>query len=98
MSPSEISRRSMIRGAALGAAALASGAGNLLAEPVHAPPNIVFILADDMGYADIACYGRPDLRTPNIDSIASRGIRFLQAYANSAVCSATRPFRNSMSE
>ena len=90
MSPSEISRRSMLRGAALGAAALASGAGKLLAEPVHAPPNIVFILADDMGYADIACYGRPDLRTPNIDSIASRGMRFLQAYANSAVCSATR--------
>jgi arylsulfatase A-like enzyme len=90
MSPSEISRRSMLRGAALGAAALASGAGKLLAEPVYAPPNIVFILADDMGYADIACYGRPDLRTPNIDSIASRGMRFLQAYANSAVCSATR--------
>ena len=90
MSPSEISRRSMLRGAALGAAALASGAGKLLAEPVHAPPNIVFILADDMGYADIACYGRPDLRTPNIDSIASHGMRFLQAYANSAVCSATR--------
>lgn len=90
MSPSEISRRSMLRGAALGAAALASGAGKLLAEPAHAPPNIVFILADDMGYADIACYGRPDLRTPNIDSIASHGMRFLQAYANSAVCSATR--------
>jgi len=80
----------MLRGASLGAAALASGAGQLLAELVHAPPNIVFILADDMGYADIACYGRPDLRTPNIDSIASRGMRFLQAYANSAVCSATR--------
>jgi arylsulfatase A-like enzyme len=90
MSPSEISRLSMLRGAALGAAALASGAGKLLAEPVHSPPNIVFILADDLGYADIACYGRPDLRTPNVDSIASRGMRFLQAYANSAVCSATR--------
>lgn len=90
MSPSEISRRTVIRGAALGAAALVSGAGKLLAESVQAPPNIVFILADDLGYADISCYGRPDLRTPNIDSLASRGMRFLQAYANSAVCSATR--------
>src|SRR5260370_3624983 len=88
MSPSEISRRSMLRGAALGAAAL--GAGKLLAQPVHAPPNIVFILADDLGYADVACYGRPDLRTPNIDGLAVRGLRFTQAYANSAVSAATR--------
>jgi arylsulfatase A-like enzyme len=54
------------------------------------PPNIVFILADDLGYADVSCYGRPDLHTPNIDRIAAEGLRFLQAYANSAVCSATR--------
>ena len=54
------------------------------------PPNIVFILADDLGFADVACYGRPDLRTPNIDRLAAQGVRFLQAYANSAVCSATR--------
>src|SRR5688500_3446133 len=53
-------------------------------------PNIVFILADDLGYADVGCYGRPDLKTPNIDRIASQGVRFLQGYANSAVCSATR--------
>lgn len=54
------------------------------------PPNILFILADDLGYADLACYGRPDIKTPNIDHIAATGVRFLQAYANSAVCSATR--------
>ena len=54
------------------------------------PPNIVFIMADDLGYADVGCYGRPDLRTPNIDELAAKGVRFLQAYANSAVCSATR--------
>jgi len=90
MNPSEISRRTVLRGAALGAAAFASGAGKLLSESVKTPPNIVFILADDLGYADISCYGRPDLRTPNIDGLASRGMRLLQAYANSAVCSATR--------
>lgn len=55
-----------------------------------APPNIVFILADDLGYADLSCYGRRDYRTPNIDGLAASGIRFTQAYANSAVCSATR--------
>src|SRR5260370_16818704 len=53
-------------------------------------PNIVFILADDLGYADLSCCGRPDFSTPNIDRIAERGVRFTQAYANSAVCLATR--------
>jgi arylsulfatase A-like enzyme len=54
------------------------------------PPNIVFIMADDLGYADLSCYGRRDFTTSNIDRIAARGVRFLQGYANSAVCSATR--------
>src|SRR5690349_7487114 len=53
-------------------------------------PNIVFIVADDLGYADLSCCGRRDFSTPNIDRIAERGLRFTQAYANSAVCSATR--------
>lgn len=52
--------------------------------------NIVFIVADDLGYADLSCCGRRDFSTPNIDRIAERGLRFTQAYANSAVCSATR--------
>ena len=55
-----------------------------------AKPNIVFIMADDLGYADLSCYGRREYKTPNIDRIAAGGMRFLQAYANSAVCSATR--------
>ena len=53
-------------------------------------PNIVYIMADDLGYADLSCYGRREYQTANIDSIAAGGVRFLQAYANSAVCSATR--------
>ena len=53
-------------------------------------PNIVFIMADDMGWADLSCNGRRDYDTPEIDGIAARGVRFTQAYANSAVCSATR--------
>jgi arylsulfatase A-like enzyme len=47
-------------------------------------------MADDLGYADVSCYGRPGFSTPNIDALAARGVRFLQGYANSAVCSATR--------
>src|SRR5712671_2549254 len=53
-------------------------------------PNILFILADDLGYADVSCYGRRDFTTPNIDRIAADGMRFMQAYANSAVCTASR--------
>jgi len=68
--------------------AMRAGAGG--ARPSAKPPNIVFILADDLGYADVSCYGRPDLSTPNIGRIAAQGVRFLQAYANSAVCTATR--------
>jgi arylsulfatase A-like enzyme len=85
-----ITRRELLRGAAAGMIGLAVRAGVGAAPPSAKPPNIVFILADDLGYADVSCYGRPDLSTPNIDSIAAYGIRFLQAYANSAVCTATR--------
>lgn len=53
-------------------------------------PNIVFIMADDLGYADVSCYGRREYKTPAIDSLAAAGIRFTSAYANSSVCSPTR--------
>ena len=49
-----------------------------------AKPNIVFIMADDLGYADVSCYGQRDYMTPNIDRLATEGMRFMQAYANSA--------------
>lgn len=53
-------------------------------------PNIIFILADDLGYGDLGCYGAPDIATPNLDKLASEGIRFTDAYANGAICSPTR--------
>src|SRR5581483_3900187 len=61
-----------------------------IARAADPPPNIIYIMADDLGYADLSCYGRRDFTTPNIDRLAAGGMRFLQAYANSAVCSATR--------
>jgi len=53
-------------------------------------PNIVFILADDLGYGDVGCYGSEKIPTPNMDKIASKGIRFTDAHSSSAVCSPSR--------
>lgn len=53
-------------------------------------PNIIFIMADDLGYGELGCYGSKDIKTPNIDKLAADGIRFTDFYANSPVCSPTR--------
>lgn len=54
------------------------------------PPNILFILADDLGYGDLSSFGRPDYRTPNLDRLAAGGVRFTDAYSAAAVCTPTR--------
>lgn len=54
------------------------------------PPNVIFILADDIGYGDFGCYGATKIRTPNADKLASQGLRFTDAHAPSAVCTPTR--------
>src|SRR6266568_3312450 len=53
-------------------------------------PNIVFILADDLGYGYLGCYGQQKIRTPNIDRLAAEGMRFTQCYAGSTVCAPSR--------
>ena len=53
-------------------------------------PNIVLIMADDLGYGDLSCYGSDDIKTPNIDALAKHGIRFTDYHSNGAVCSPTR--------
>jgi arylsulfatase A-like enzyme len=53
-------------------------------------PNVLFILADDLGYGDLSSYGRPDYKTPVLDGMADEGIRFTDAYAAAAVCTPTR--------
>jgi len=83
---SNVTRRHILAAAA--ATTLTCGTGR--AKGPTTRPNIVYIMADDMGYADLSCYGRREYRTPNIDSLSLHGVKFLQAYANSAVCSATR--------
>jgi arylsulfatase A-like enzyme len=87
--PLTMTRRAALRQTAAGVAALAV-ASAAVARARSPQPNIVFFLADDLGYADVACYGRRDIATPNIDRIAAEGMKFVQAYANSAVCSASR--------
>lgn len=66
------------------------------------PQNIVLVLADDLGWGDLACYGHPLIKTPHLDKFASQGTRFTQCYSASGVCSPSRsaimtgrtPYRN----
>lgn len=53
-------------------------------------PNIVFILADDLGYGDLSCYGQTHFQTPNIDKLAENGLKFTQHYAGTTVCAPSR--------
>jgi len=83
-------RRTFLTQAAaqLGAASLAASASASNAPPDR--PNILLILADDLGWGDLACQGAPDLRTSHIDRLAAEGMRFENFYANCPVCSPTR--------
>src|SRR5688500_14462540 len=84
----KVTRREFIAGAA--SAAVAAGAA-AKAPPRNALlPNILFILADDLGWADLSCYGRPDYSTPNLDRLAAEGMRFTNAYSAAPVCTPTR--------
>jgi arylsulfatase A-like enzyme len=54
------------------------------------PPNVLFVLGDDLGYGDLSCYGRPDYRTPRLDGLAREGLRFTGNYTAAAVCTPSR--------
>lgn len=78
-----MTRRSLLR--------MAGGACALPAYPAAAAqPNIVVILADDVGYGDLSCYGATRVRTPNLDRLAARGVRFTDAHSPAATCTPTR--------
>ena len=55
-----------------------------------ARPNIIYIMADDLGYADLSCYGRKDYQTPHLDKLCAQGVKFINAYAAAPVCTPTR--------
>ena len=85
-------RRKFISGIASSATLLLAHDKITFAQSTIRPsrPNVVFILADDLGWGDLSCYGRPDYRTPNLDLLASQGAKFTDAYSASAVCTPTR--------
>ena len=68
----------------------ASNISTVLCDEAKARPNMLVILADDLGYGDLTCYGAKDLRTPNIDALVAAGMKFENFYANCPVCSPTR--------
>ena len=61
-----------------------------MALPQETKPNIIFIMADDMGFGDLGCYGQRAIKTPNIDRLAAEGMRFTQCYAGTTVCAPAR--------
>lgn len=85
--PHKFTRREFIESAVATTALAASGV-------VHAAParrpNVLFVLADDLGYGDLSCYGRPDYRTPVLDRLARQGLKFTSSYAAAPVCTPTR--------
>ena len=84
----EFSRRHFLKAVGLGAAAMALPRDAKAAQGDK--PNVVFILVDDLGWTDTACYGSRYYDTPNIDRLSSQGMKFTQGYAACAVCSPTR--------
>ena len=84
----KVSRRKFINSAAA-TGALVAGARIGLSSQVERP-NVLFILADDLGYGDLSCYGRPDYQTPVLDALARQGVKFISAYAAAPVCTPTR--------
>lgn len=91
MSTDRFGRRALLKASALAAgAALAAPFAGAAAAGRAQRPNVVFVLADDLGWADLGCYGNRFNETPNIDRLAAQGVRFTQFYAASPVCSPTR--------
>src|SRR5438093_5614016 len=85
-----LTRRRFIQATAACSVAFVGGGLSRASRAQGAKPNIVFIMADDLGYADVSCYGQRDYTTANVDRLAAEGLKFTQAYSNSANCSPTR--------
>ena len=87
MSPA-VNRREFVKATALGAAALTLPLDQT--RPAGRRPNIIYILADDLGVGEVGCYGQKKIRTPNIDRLAADGMKFTAHYSGSPVCAPSR--------
>lgn len=85
-----LKRRDFLKTIGLGAAAAAVPGVFSKCSPRAAKPNIVYILADDLGYGELGCYGQQKIKTPNIDRLAEEGVKFTQHYSGSTVCAPSR--------
>jgi len=85
--PRRVTRREFIE-ATVATTAVAAGA--VVNGQESRRPNVLFILADDLGYGDLSCYGRPDYQTPALDGLAKQGVKFTSNYAAAPVCTPTR--------
>ncbi len=86
---SMLNRRGFLKVAGLGAAALAAPS-TLLAKSAKRKPNIIYIMADDLGYGDLSCFGQTKFKTPHLDQMAAEGVKFTDYYSGSTVCAPTR--------
>ncbi|MFA7473254.1 MAG: sulfatase-like hydrolase/transferase, partial [Spirosomataceae bacterium] len=62
----------------------------VISQTVEQRPNIIFIMADDLGIGDLGCYGQEKIQTPHLDALARSGVKFTNAYAGSSVCAPSR--------
>ncbi|MCJ7682625.1 MAG: sulfatase-like hydrolase/transferase, partial [Candidatus Aminicenantes bacterium] len=85
-----IGRREFVKTAGLGAAALSLSPFQWGCRSKARRPNIIYIMADDLGYGELGCYGQTKIRTPHIDRLAAEGKRFTQHYSGSPVCAPSR--------
>lgn len=90
MSDFNSSRRSFLATTGLTGLALAAGSAAQARTDTGKQPNILYILADDMGYADLSCFGAQGYTTPVLDGLAAQGLKLRHAYANAPICSPTR--------
>ena len=86
----KLGRREFVQAMGAGAAAVTLPGLAGCARSSARPPNIIFILADDLGYAELGSYGQEKIRTPNLDRMAAEGMRFTDHYSGSPVCAPSR--------
>ena len=90
MKRKNLTRREFIKSTAVGSASVMLGSWACKKPTETRKPNIIYILADDLGYGELGCYGQKKIKTPHIDQLAAEGMRFTQHYSGSPVCAPSR--------